>query len=348
MNLSTKPLFIASHNVNGFCRHLEYTKLHALCRVWESHGFDVVCLQETHLTNSMFTTATFHLNNASEIFGGAGWTPFWAPAASSQSCGCAILIRTPLIISGAIEVGEPRHLNSGRLLTLPLKWGGHTFKISSIYAPVDNIADKINFVTSSLSPLHESGGAHIWAGDFNFVHTPPLDCSITSIHATRDRSIARHFTATCPLLLDTFRTKHPTRRGYTRINPNSAARLDRILVTSTILSYITTGDICGGWPSDHRITTCKLSQAIPPRIGPGLLRVRTYFLKHPTLVSAFQNFLDLSLPLAPDTDDAFLVWWPNFKLNISREAARLNKIARITALYSSDQLAATQVSAANI
>jgi exonuclease III len=283
MNFSTKPLFIASQNVNGFCRHLVYTKLHALCRAWESHGFDAVCLQETHLTNNMFTTATFLLNNASEIFGRAGWTPFWAPAASSQSCGCAILIRTPLILSGAIEVGEPRHLNSGRHLTLPLRWGGHTFKISSIYVLVDNIADKINFVTSTLLPLHESGGAHIWAGDFNFVHTPALDC-LNSIHAIRDRSIARHFTTTCPLLLDTFQTKHPTRRGFIRINRYSAACIDRILVTWTILSYITTSNICGGWPSDHRITTCKLSQAIPPRIGPALLWVRTYFLKHPNLV----------------------------------------------------------------
>jgi hypothetical protein len=58
--------------------------------------------------------------------------------------------------------------------------------------------------------------------------------------------------------------------------------------------------------------------------------------------------IDLSLPLALESDGAILVWWPNFKLNVSREAARLNKIARITTLYSSDQLSATQVSAANI
>jgi exonuclease III len=128
-------LNIASHNVGGMSdslySELLSVRIHALTRIWLYHRIDIVCLQERHIVYADIAQAKFQLARASEILGGCGWDNFWTPASSTTSTGVAILIKHSLVSSGILQVGRPVTHDTGRLLTLPNKWGAHSFTLAS-------------------------------------------------------------------------------------------------------------------------------------------------------------------------------------------------------------------------
>ena len=107
----------------------------------------------------------------------------------------------------------------------------------------------------------------------------------------------------------------------------TAARLDRILVSDTPLRFISTAKILGGVPSDHRIAIAHLSPAAPHKIGTGLSRVRLHFIGFPDLLQSFTSFLSATFRQAPDNDAELLLWWPQIKLSLLREAAHVNRVS---------------------
>ena len=64
----------------------------------------------------------------------------------------------------------------GRLLHLPVLWGGHAFTLLTAYLPASLAAAQRAFIHQSLRPVAALPGHHIWAADFNFVVDPALDC----------------------------------------------------------------------------------------------------------------------------------------------------------------------------
>jgi exonuclease III len=196
-------------------------KLHALCRTWIHRKLDIVCLQETWITESKIPFAEFNLNRASQLLGGGDWVAFWAPALTAHSCGVAILIRSALLSSGILQVGPPTPHFTGRLLTLPLSWGSHSFTCVATYVPSGVQRLQREFITNTLIAVTALPGDKIYFGDFNFVHNPHLDCLHGSHHL--DGPVADHFNNICPHLNDTFRALHPQTRGFTRVAVTTAA-----------------------------------------------------------------------------------------------------------------------------
>jgi exonuclease III len=247
MPRESSGLKIASHNVRGlgngrYGPNLP-VKLIALSKIWLAHRLDIVCLQETHVLIDGITRVNFHLSRAAEMLGGCGWDTFWTPAVSSRSCGVAILIRSSLVASGTVQVGRPIPHTTGRLLILPIQWGSHSFKIVNIYVPVDSRSQQRVFITSYLKRVAAAPGKQIWCGDYNFVRSA-MDC-LNGSHGA-DHTIADHFDAECPHLMDSFRYLHPTQRTFTRVCNSSAARLDRILLSPTLLPYVAKAYITSG------------------------------------------------------------------------------------------------------
>jgi hypothetical protein len=121
-----------------------------------------------------------------------------------------------------------------------------------------------------------------------------------------DHTIADHFDTQCPRLMDSFLYLHPTKRTFTRVCNTSAARLDCILLSTTLLTYVSKAYIRSGQPSDHRVVITRLSPASPPEVGPGLPKARAHFFFYETLVESFSHFLTATLLLLPADDEALV------------------------------------------
>ena len=75
-------------------------------------------------------------------------------------------------------------------------------------------------------------------------------------------------------------------------------------------------------------------------------RVRIHFFHFPDLLNNFTNFLQINILLAPENDNDLLLWWPTFKHDMLKEAARLNSKARELCLSTTTMLANVRAAAA--
>jgi hypothetical protein len=162
----------------------------------------------------------------------------WTPALTAHSCVVAILIWSALVSSGILKVGPPTPHYTGRLLTLPLTWVSHSFTCLVTYVPSGTQQVQPDFMTNTLIAVAALPGNKIYCGDFNFVHSPHLDCLHGSHHL--DGPVAAHFDNLCPQLSDAFRALHPRTCSFTRVAVTTAAQLDRILVSDTLLRFVST------------------------------------------------------------------------------------------------------------
>ena len=130
-----------------------------------------------------------------------------------------------------------------------------------------------------------------------------------------------------PDLVCAYRAIHPTRRCYTFFG-NGVSRIDRIYVSSALMSHVEQCTVHTGMISDHRPVILHLRPAAPPEVGPGLRRTRVYFLKYPHLKAEFLAWLVPQLDEHRGMDAAqLLAWWPVFKRAVAFKAAALNKAA---------------------
>lgn len=198
----------------------------------------------------------------------AGWTPFWnhhqsaaadPPSHLSQQRGraahggTAILVRTSLLSSrgGPLSVEDATRSPDGRLVSVRVRWGGHTFRLASLYMP-NAAPQQAAFIRASLRPLGAQAPL-IWGGDFNFVEQMQLDRSMQPSgpgdappaaqgapprrQQHRNEGVARMWQEHLPDLVDVFRHCHPTATSYTHFGPGSAARLDRFYASSSLLPF---------------------------------------------------------------------------------------------------------------
>lgn len=355
------PLRIGSHNVRSLLGAGTLgvdPRLPALMRSWERQRLDVVCLQETWVSADDIPRARtlLHTICQQERFG--HWTSWWSPAVETQagrrSAGVAILVRTHLLTSGALtfpeETAAPEAAEDGRLLHLPVQWGGHAFTLLCAYLPDSNGPLQREFISSRLQPLAQRGGAQVWAGDFNFVLDPALDTARGEGRAS-DVNTARCFAAACPGFLDTFRTLHPSLRAYSYVwrQPASsgASRLDRVVTSPCLSPFLHSSEITPGHPSDHRLVVFSLApgpHARPP--GPGLPRLRLHFVDWPDLRSQLTDWLGQAAAAAPSDPLQLLQWWPAFKSALSRVVADLNRLARYHRLAACQQATQARTAAA--
>ncbi|PNH10273.1 Transposon TX1 uncharacterized protein [Tetrabaena socialis] len=326
-------LRVGSHNVRGLLGagiYGDYGRLIALLRCWTQQRLDVVCVQETHICSCDIPRATSALLSAAKELRLGNWRTWRAPAPSSRSGGVAIFIRSALFTSGVLQLRAdtpaPAAATAGRLLHLPVAWGGHDFTLACAYLPSGNFPAQRAFILAHLAPLAAAPGAHVWAADFNFVTDPTLDG--TSARPP-DAATARCFVEACPGLADAFRALHPTRRAFSFICPISASRLDRILISTATLPSVLSCAIVAGHPADHRLVCAGLAAtpaASPP--GPGLHRVRLHLLDFADLRERLRAWIETAVAAAPTDPSALLDWWPAFKRSLSISAGPLSQVAR--------------------
>lgn len=328
-------LRILTHNVRG--RLPTGAHLAAFLRQWHSLHADVVCLQETGVTMHNQRVVLQRLQALSEQYFSDGWRAFWT--GGSPRHGVAVLVRRPLVERGEVQLGggaDVRRSQDSRYLSLPVRWGGHSFTLTVAYLPSGNAAAQRQHIEGQLATHLQHAGHHIVAGDFNFVLQPPLDrlsrhggVMQPGAPAHQDTGTAQRFTAAFPDLVDTFRHLHPHRRAYSFHGPASAARLDRIHASAALLPFVLRCDVAGHTASDHRpVFVDLLARPDADAVGPGLPRVRMHFAKVEGLRTELVLWLGQQAGAAPADPAGLLAWWPGFKRRLATKARRLSAAAR--------------------
>ena len=345
-----------SHNVNGL---LSPQRLETLATDWRVADFQIVFLQETHLTFSTHSKVERQLKSL-------GWTSFFShatlspptdeappphndggappppPIARRPRGGTAILFRTYLLSTGALTLpsgpNTQHRAASGRYVALRAHWCGHRLHLCSIYMPNDAAAQR-QLISTGLVPLAAAAtaaGYHLlWGGDFNFAPSIPLDrlSRAASVGAAThpDVTTQRRWREALPDLRDAFRARHPGRRAFTYVHSQHASRLDRFYVSTALLSRV---PICSVRPrtcSDHRPISLTLTGLLPT-VGRGHRRVHVGFLKSPSLCQQLSDWLELEVLAAPEDHHALLLWWPLFKRRLAAVSGRLHRASRTLSL----------------
>lgn len=361
----SSPLRIATHNVRGVKCHIP-----ALAAAWVAMHLDIVLLQETHVGFFEAAALARQVSAACKLVDRqhAGFTAFWGlntGGNATRSAGVAILVRKHLLDSGAVVLDDSAASRSsdGRLIALPLRWGGHLIMLASVYLPNDSVGQQ-SWLSAHLPQFQQGGASVLLGGDFNFVEDQLLDRG--HVHGVGDGQhvepsqaaalppphqlpAARALRAVLPSLHDVFRHLHPARRSFTWHSTSATARLDRWYAVSELTSYITQCWVGDASPSDHRPVVVDLLPKISNVVGPGLRRVRLQgFWSDTAAKQDFMCFLQQQAAQAPQLahDDAsqqqqrqaataFLQWWPQFKSEVICTAAALCRRVRAAAQHTS-------------
>ena len=169
-------LRVGTHNVQGLVAHLQ-----PLVEGWMRQRLDVVLLQETWVTFFQAAKVCRQLDAACRGVDPRheGYQVVWGfntAGNASRSAGVAVLVRRALVNSGQLTIRQQQVVATpqGRLVVLPMQWGGHDLKVVSAYLP-NSSTDQQAFINDCMH-VHLQGQDHlVCAGDFNFVESTCLD-----------------------------------------------------------------------------------------------------------------------------------------------------------------------------
>jgi exonuclease III len=329
-----RQLRIASHNV---CGMHQQRKVQLLVRMWMELDLDVICVQETHVHVDECAAVQDMVDAAAQAIDPqhGGFQVVWAcncHQAAARSAGVAVLMRRSLLTEQDMVVTS-MHANphpTGRLLTIPVRWGGHNLHIVAVYLPNTEVEQQL-FIQSVLQPAVHERQDCVVVGDWNFVPDGGLDRISSAAGGGVHHAAAAHcFSVQCPDLVDVFRQLHPTRRVYTHHGPTSAARLDRVHISGLLQQYVVSCGVGNVPVSDHRPVWIQVGAKDNP-LGPGVRRARlTAIWGVAETRVQLQQFVQQLAAEAPEDPAALLIWWPAFKgrlLNACQSLARQARAA---------------------
>ena len=292
-------LQLLSLNINGLRGR---RKRAALFSVLLSGPWHVIALQETHHA-SQAEAAQWCREGAGPT---APWDgpSFWA-AGTSSSRGVALLFKaSPLLSNISLASIDPH----GRFVAAQCNLCGGQVTLASVYAPIER-QERAPFFLQCLvtalparTPLVLGGDWNCVAGDQDLVGGQP---------GTRQHGF---HSGLLPLqqalgLQDAFRHLHPDAREFTHTTTSgsSSARIDRWLVSDSLLSAVSAATISDTKPGDHYGVTLSLSPAAAPPRGPGVWAMPAFIISHPafkTLMTAHIQAFFQAYPVSPTLNRA--------------------------------------------
>ena len=147
---------------------------------------------------------------------------------------------------------------NGNYLIVNIKTPEKEFTLINIYGPN---RDSPDFYAKIENIVIENNYFNIiWGGDWNLVLNPNLDY-MNYKHTNNQKAREKVIEITDNLsLVDVWREINPEKRRYSwrRNNPLQQARLDFMLVSNSLISYIKDCKILPGYRSDHSIVLIEL------------------------------------------------------------------------------------------
>lgn len=334
-----RGLRLATFNADGLRTH---ERVAGLLRVMQR--VDVLAVQETWV-------GTFRGRQQGEVEAwvaqlshGAGQPVplvFWAhnTVERTASAGVAILVRRSLVESGALQLGEPQPDDSGRLLVLPLRWGGQDWHLASVYLPCNGAARRLAFIRERLAPVAAAApaGHLIVVGDFNYVVHARLD-RINEAGTVGEQEPATEAALLASLVVhdvvDVWRAQRGrVAGGYTLQRRHAQSRIDRIYLPRALLAQASGARVLAGGVSDHcPLAVTLTAQHPPPPRGPGLRAISPAFLAHEERRERFLTWVEPYIAHGLDLPAAELLdWWPVLKRTVAAVAWDLAREHRLHA-----------------
>jgi len=266
-------LQLLSLNVNGL---RERQKRAALFAVLQAGPWHVIALQETHHATQA-EAAQWCREGAGPT---APWDgpSFWA-AGTSASRGVALLFKACPLLSGvSAYAADP----CGRYVAAQGSLSGGHVTMASVYAPVER-QERVPFFQQSLLPAMPAGTPLLLGADWNCV-AEDLDL-VGGQPGTRQHGFQ---SGLLPFqqalgLQDAFRCLHPQAREFTHTATNNAssARIDRWLVSDSLLPNVSAASVTDLILSDHYGVAITVSPSNAPPRGPGLWSMPPAIISHP-------------------------------------------------------------------
>jgi len=283
MSSQEAGLRLLTLNVNGLGSP---AKVATLMRFLETVGGrpHVVCLQEVKLADageleSLLSSAA----GAAMPFRGK----LYYNAGSDHSRGVAILVCDDRFLSDlpdAPSAVDPE----GRIIRVDCTCMHHPVSIVSVYAPTEQ-ACRAPFFQSIQSYL-PAGRVALLGGDWNCVLSGHLDQSSQGTSRLAGSGSLTQLMADVSLT-DAFRERHPNMREYTHVctSQQSAARLDRWLLSRVCASWLQSVRHVAGSPGDHDGVIMHLAVPRLPIFGPGKWGFPVHILHDPEWLTRLET-----------------------------------------------------------
>ena len=237
--------------------------------------YDVICLQETYVTDTVIATWEKEWNG----------TLFFS-AHTSHSCGQVILLRKGLNASAELLI------QTQRILAISLQTDFKKIAIVNLYFP-NALKEKLNFFDKVKNTLNKINcESSIVCGDFNTVLNNEKDIISGEKH---DGNLVKTFNS---FLIDNgfydvWRIFNPEIKEFTwsRRSPFLARRLDYILMSADLLDNAFESFILSVPSSDHRACVVGLRFTEVKR-GGGYFKMNNSLLRDTTYVSKMNELID--------------------------------------------------------
>ena len=263
---------IISLNVRGLRN--KYKRI-AIFNYLKTNKFDIVCLQETHLTEK--DVPIWEKQWGGSIFYNEG---------TNRSKGEIILISRHF--PGNVEL----IISEDRTIAVSVTNENMKFNLVNAYAP-NNSTEKIAFfreLEDKCSKLNESN--LIILGDFNCVLDNELDIISGQPHGADEVNEFNKLVKTLDLT-DTWRAFHREEKQYTwnRSNPFIARRLDYCFTSDSMTHSCVSSDIVTTPCTDHKAVITEFSTTDFKR-GPGYWKFNNSYLKNPLFIEKMNSMLE--------------------------------------------------------
>ena len=291
-------LKICSINVNGFRqgfkRSVIFTRLNQL-------NFDVIYLQETHVTNKREAV------KYSKLWKGKS---FWS-FGTNHARGVGILFSNQLDITVVSEKFDM----DGRLICVDIDMAGCRHRYINVYQP--NIpGERVRFI-DALDQYLLGTRDIILGGDFNFVENLVLDKHGGNLNrgdtgsASMKRICAEFF------LKDAFRGRCPNRKEYSFREGPIHVRLDRFYISDTLMPWVDCVKHIPCTVSDHYYVglyfkSFDLNKGL---YGPGYWKANVSVFTMPAFITEITNLWNNQLSVDPVKDG---LWWERCKVKFKK------------------------------
>eukprot|EP00745_Piridium_sociabile_P017318 TRINITY_DN26057_c0_g1_i12.p3 TRINITY_DN26057_c0_g1~~TRINITY_DN26057_c0_g1_i12.p3 ORF type:complete len:289 (+),score=23.77 TRINITY_DN26057_c0_g1_i12:1191-2057(+) len=260
---------ILSLNTRGLKNNL---KRKAMFSLFKQQRIDIVCLQETHVTER--EASLWEKQWGGRLFYSSG---------TDNSKGEIILVSKHF--QGKVELEQ----NRSRVLVVSFETNKFAFTVANIYAPNDS-SDKIKFFKSLQHILGKyDSNSLLVVGDFNTAIDKELDIISGKPHCQKEIDNLKEKELN---LTDMWRAFNEDKKEFTwcRYNPFIARRIDFSFLGEEIVNNCVSCNILSVPHTDHRGIITELSNADFVR-GPGYWRFNNSFLKDTEFIEQMNEVL---------------------------------------------------------
>lgn len=268
-------------------------KRKSLFQFLKKEKYDIVCLQETHVTK-----------NNSELWSRQWSGQFFSSPGTSHGKGQIILINKFSKVSDCKIVVE-----SDRVLGVKVTIENQNIMIFNVYGP-NKEEEKESFfkqITKLVQEIAPNINNYVIAGDFNTVASNEVDIIAGNKH--RPNTVKMFNNAMIQWeTYDVWRLFHDGEKQFTwcKHNPFIARRLDYVLISSRLFDKVTCCDIVVVPNTDHRGVVMELKLDEVCR-GPSYWKFNDFLLKDPEYIAMINDLLDHHLN-AHESFDERLKW----------------------------------------